>query len=69
MCYHIGEQKTNYLQNTVFSGDVVYNKNQEDPSHFILRLKPLNKALPTYDREGSSKVSVAQSGNKVKTVF
>ena len=34
----VTDAKPNYLQNTIFGGDVVYNKNQEYPSHFILRL-------------------------------
>ena len=48
------DAQPNYLTNTVFSGDVVYNKNNEAPEHFILRLKSLNKALPNDDRTRAS---------------
>ena len=52
------DAQSNYLKNTVFSGDIVYNKNKEDPAHFILRLKSLKKALPTYDHAESSNISI-----------
>ena len=35
------DAKSSYLQNKVFSGEVKYNKNNEDPAHFISRLKSL----------------------------
>ena len=50
----VTDAKQNYLQNTIFSGEIVHNKNSEDPAHFILRLKSLKKAVPTYDLAGSS---------------
>ena len=61
------DAQPNYLNNTVFSGDVVYNKNKEDPTHFILRLKLLNKAMPTYDLVESSKDRVPHTDEKVNT--
>lgn len=60
----VTDAKPNYLQNTIFSGNVVYNKNGEDPAHFILRLKSLDKALPTYDRAESSTDSISQKSEK-----
>ena len=47
------DTKPNYLQNTIFSGEIVYNKSSEDPAHFILRLKSLEKAVPTYETVGN----------------
>ena len=63
----VTDAKPNYLQNTIFSGDVVYNKNKEDPAHFILRLKSLNKALPTYDHASSSTFIVPDNSENVNT--
>ena len=48
------DAQPNYLQNTIFGGEIVYNKNDEDPAHFILRLKSLKKALPNDDHAKSS---------------
>lgn len=59
----VTDAKPNYLQNTIFSGEIVYNKNSEDPAHFILRLKSLKKAVPTYDLAGSSDNSISQKSN------
>ncbi len=61
------DAKANYLQNTIFSGDVVYQKNNEDPAHFILRLKSLKKALPNDDLAASSDTTVAQNAPDVNT--
>lgn len=61
----VTDAKPNYLQNTVFGGEIVYNKNKEDPAHFILRLKSLEKALPAYDLAGSSINSIPQNGENV----
>ena len=63
----VTDAKTNYLQNTIFGGDVVYNKNDEDPANFILRLKSLKKAVPTYDLAGSSKNSITDFAKKGNT--
>ncbi len=63
----VTDAKPNYLQNTIFDGDVVYNKNNEEPAHFILRLKSLNKALPTYDRASSSIDSIPENSGNVNT--
>ncbi len=57
----VTDAKPNYLQNTIFSGEIVHNKNNEDPAHFILRLKSLKEALPTYDLAGSSTISIPQN--------
>ena len=61
----ITDAKPNYLQNTIFGGNIVYNKNNEDPAHFILRLKSLKKALPTYDLAESSKNSIHKIPEKI----
>ena len=61
----VTDAKPNYLQNTIFGGEIVHNKNSEDPAHFILRLKSLEKATPTYDLAGSSKDSIPDSEEKV----
>ena len=58
------DARSRYLKNTVFTGDVVYNKNNEDPAHFILRLNTLKKLMPTYDLAGSSDPSIPQSAEK-----
>ncbi len=63
----VTDAKPNYLQNTIFDGEIVYNKNEEDPAHFILRLKSLKKAAPTYDRAGSSVNSIPQNAENVNT--
>ena len=63
----VTDAKPNYLQNTIFSGEIVHNKNSEDPAHFILRLKSLEKAVPTYDLAGSSNNSITQPKSKVNT--
>lgn len=55
-----------YLNNTIFSGEVVYNKNNEAPAHFIARLKTLNKAVPTNDPAKASKSSIRNSEGNVK---
>lgn len=60
----VTDAKPNYLQNTIFSGEIVHNKNSEDPAHFILRLKSLEKAMPTYDLAGSSKDSIPETAEK-----
>ena len=60
----VTDAKPNYLQNTIFGGEIVYNKNSEDPAHFILRLKSLEKAAPTYDLAESSEYSIPDSGKK-----
>ena len=60
----VTDAKPNYLQNTIFSGEIVYNKNSEDPAHFILRLKSLEKAVPTYDLAGSSNDSITENAEK-----
>lgn len=65
----VTDAKPNYLQNTIFSGEIVYNKNNEDPAHFILRLKSLEKAVPTYDLAGSSTNSIPDSAEKVNRDF
>ena len=61
----VTDAKSNYLQNTIFGGEIVHNKNSEDPAHFILRLKSLEKATPTYDHAKSSKDSIPDSAEKV----
>lgn len=61
----VTDAKPNYLQNTIFDGDIVYNKNEEDPAHFILRLKSLKKAAPTHDLAESSNSSVPHPDEKV----
>ena len=43
------DAKPNYLQNTIFAGDIVYNKNNESPTNFTLRLKSLKKASSNDD--------------------
>lgn len=48
------DAQPSYLQNTVFKGVVKYNKNNEDPAHFILRLKSLKKAVSDDDHAASS---------------
>ena len=61
----VTDAKPNYLQNTIFSGDIVYNKNNEDPAHFILRLKSLEKAVPTYDLAESSNPIISENTEKI----
>ena len=61
------DAKPNYLQNTIFAGDIVYNKNNEDPAHFILRLKSLKKALSNDDPTRSSRISIYESSEKSNT--
>ena len=46
------------------NGEIVYNKNKEEPAHFILRLKSLNKLVPNHDLAGSSNTIVPQSPEK-----
>ena len=59
------DAKPNYLKNTVFSDDIVYNKNNEDPAHFILRQNLLTKAgASAYDLTESSKDSIPDSAEK-----
>ncbi len=61
------DAKSNYLQNKVFQGEIKYNKNNEDPAHFILRLKSLKKAVPNDDlAESSFGGRVPQNGSPVK---
>lgn len=60
------DAKSRYLKNTVFRGEVVYNKNNEDPAHFIARLNSLKKALPSDDLAGSSANIVPQKTENVK---
>ena len=60
------DAKPNYLQNTVFKGNVVYNKNNEAPAHFILRLKSSEKTVPDNAPAGASGDTVAQKGDSVK---
>ena len=43
------------------NGDIVYNKNNEDPAHFILRLKSLKKALSDDDLAELFVVTVPQA--------
>ena len=61
----VTDAKPNYLQNTIFSGEIVHNKNSEDPAHFILRLKSLEKAVPTYDLARSSNNSISETSEKI----
>lgn len=63
----VTDAKPNYLKNTIFSGEIVHNKNSEDPAHFILRLKSLEKAVPTYDPAGSSNSSITDNAPKSNT--
>ena len=63
----IFDAKANYLQNLMSGGEIVHNKNNEDPAHFILRLKSLNKALPDDDRAKSSSENISQDKAKVKS--
>ncbi len=44
---------------------IAFNKNEEDPAHFILRLKSLEKAVPTYDRAESSANRISENSEKV----
>lgn len=60
------DAKPNCLQNTILSGNIVYNKNNENPANFILRLKSLNKALPNDDLARFSKTSIRNSEPDVK---
>ena len=55
-----------YLKNNIFGGEIVYNKNEETPAHFILRLKSLKKALPTNDLAEVSNKSIPQDSDSVK---
>ena len=61
------DAKVNYLQNTIFSGNIVHRKNNEDPAHFILRLKSLKKALSNDDLAAPSDTNVAQKTPGVNT--
>ena len=61
------DAKVNYLQNTIFSGNIVHKKNNEDPAHFILRLKSLKKALSNDDLAAPSGTNVAQNATDVNT--
>ena len=63
------DAKPNYLQNTILSGNVVHNKNNENPANFILRLKSLNKALPNDDLARSSKPSIRNGESEVKNKY
>lgn len=63
------DAKPNYLQNTILSGNIVHNKNNENPANFILRLKSLNKALPNDDLARSSKTSIRNEKPEVKEKF
>lgn len=58
------DAKPNYLQNTILNGDIVYNKNEEDPANFILRLKSLTKATSNDDLARSSVNSIPQNSEK-----
>ena len=58
------DARPRYLKNSVFNGEIVYNKNNEDPAHFILRLNTLNKQMPTYDLAGSSNTIISDSAEK-----
>ena len=49
----------------MFNGEIVYNKNKEDPAHFILRLNTLKKLMPTYDLAGSSKDIISEPEQKI----
>ena len=62
----IFDAKANYLQKLMNNGKIVHNKNNEDPAHFILRLKSLNKALPDDDRAKSSNKDIAHDAEDVK---
>ena len=62
----IFDAKTNYLKNLMSSGEIVHNKNNEDPAHFILRLKSLKKALPDDDHAKSSNKDISQDEAEVK---
>lgn len=49
------DAKANYLSRLLGDGaNIVFNKNEEDPAHFISRLKLLEKAVPENDRTKSS---------------
>ena len=61
------DAKPHYLKNNIFSGEIVYNKNNEAPAHFILRLKSLNKALPANDLARASKASISDPDESVKS--
>ena len=63
----VTDAKPNYLGNTIFGGKIVYNKNNEDPANFILRLKSLKEALPAYDLAESSNKMIPQSEQKSNT--
>ena len=63
------DAKPNYLQNTILSGNIVYNKNNENPANFILRLKSLNKALPNDDLARSSESSIRNGNENVNPKF
>ena len=55
------DAKANYLNNLFENSDVKFNKNNEDPAHFILRLKSLNKALPNDGLAESSGTRLPQT--------
>ena len=63
----VTDAKPNYLQNNIFGGEIVHNKKSEDPAHFILRLKSLEKAVPTYDLAESSDNSILQKSENSNT--
>ena len=62
----IFDPATNYLKNLMDNGLIVHNKNNEDPAHFILRLKSLKKALSNDDPAKSSNENLSQEKVKVK---
>ena len=53
-----------YFKNNVFNGEIVYNKNNEDPAHFISRLQSLKQLTSKNDLAGSSDPSIPQSAEK-----
>ena len=61
------DAKPNYLHNNIFSGKIVYNKNNETPAHFILRLKSLKKALPANDLAKVSENIISNLNESVNT--
>lgn len=60
------DAKANYLNNLFENSDVKFSKNDEDPAHFILRLKSLNKALPNDGLAESSGIRLSQIDAGVK---
>ena len=61
----VSDGQPNYLENTILSKDILYNKNKEEPAHFISRLKSLKKLMPKNDLADSSNNIISNPDEKI----